>query len=179
MDSRGSTVGLANALRLASNLRFGVSVVNEYAARILRLGAGAQGWQKMNAAVLLARNGAKNHLFALTRAFDDDTLLTSGVARDPRARVRVRDVALAMALVLTGQKPTDYRFTADNPTPDGWRANHLNYYFTGTELTAIDAKRAAALAKWKKWEGGLHGSLAGPAGAALVLKKYPAKDHAE
>ena len=64
------------------------------------------------------------------------------------AEVQVRDVALAAAIIMAGQKPAEFGFTDRNANPDA--ADKLNfsttrYYFEN------EAVRKKAFAKWAGW----------------------------
>jgi hypothetical protein len=97
----------------------------------------------------------------------------------PHPNILVRDTALAMAVLLSGQNPARYGFSEHYPNNESLKYNYIHFRFREDGAKTTEAKRAAAFAKWREWEGGLHASLAGPAGIALVMKKYPAKDHAK
>jgi hypothetical protein len=178
LESRDGPVGLANAMNLVRSLRFEAAVAARLAVRVLRV-AGAQSYTKAQAAALLGQYGARERLFDLTELFNDETILVRGGPNTPHPTILVQDTALAMAVLLSGQNPDQYGFSEHYPNNELLKFNYINFRFREGNTKTTEAKRAAAFAKWKQWEGGLHGSLAGPAGAALVFKKYPAKDHAK
>ena len=86
---------------------------------------------------------------ALEKSFNDQTVLSTTIkivnGMQVRQSVEVRDAALVVAVVLTGQDPADYGFDAF-PKNTG-----LN--FTPTWAKISDEKRKAAFEKWTEWKG--------------------------
>lgn len=178
LESRDGPIGLASALSLVRTLRFEAGVATRLAARVLRA-AGAQPYTRAQAAAILAQYGDRSQLFRITELFRDEAILVRGGPNMPHPNILVRDTALAMAVLLSGQNTAQYGFSEHYPNNESLKFNYINFRFREAGTGTTEEKRAAAFAKWKTWEGGLHGSLAGPAGAALVLRKYPAMDHAK
>jgi hypothetical protein len=175
MDTRDGVSGLSNAVSMATNLGLGTDAVCKYAARQLAVDA-APPWVKAGAALTLARYNGKDHLLDVTRVFgDEEVLVRGGMLNNPQADVQVRDLALAMALLLTGQDPAGYGFTVGNGH-EQMKYQQTNYRFQPGGERSGDEKRAAAFARWREWELGLHAAVAGPPAAApLLAKKYPEK----
>ena len=59
--------------------------------------------------------------------------------------MQLRDVALAAALLLTEQDPTEYGFESANPAP------RATARYTYTMWRLAPDRRAAALQKWAEW----------------------------
>jgi hypothetical protein len=173
MDTREGVVGLQNAMSLAVNLRMDSRAVCKYAVRMLTA-PGAQPYYRAQGATMLARHNGRDYLFALTGLFADETVLVPGGPNNPQPEIQVRDVALAMALLLTGQDPSAYGIAVGS-TQEGMKYQYANYRFQPDAKGTAKAKRAAAFAKWRDWELGLHAALAGPPAAAPVV----AARHAE
>lgn len=172
MDTRDSLIGLQSATNLATHLQMGPRVVSKYAARQLVLD-GAQPWARANAAAMVAKNNGKEHLMAVTRLLTDQTYVVRGGPNNPQPDIQVRDVGLAMAVLLTGQDPAAYGLDAANSSKS-MKYQYTNFRFVGDGKTPPEAKREAALARWRDWELGLHAALAGaPAAASAVAAKYP------
>lgn len=174
MDTRDGVTGLQNAMSLATFLQLGQPVVAKYAAKLLTA-EGGQPWVRANAAAMVARNDGKDHLLAVTRLLADDAFVVRGGPNNPQPDIQVRDVALAMALLLTGQDPAAYGLAAANPGA-AMKYIYTTYRFTDDGKTTAEAKRAAALARWRDWELGLHAALAGaPAAVPVVAARTAAK----
>jgi hypothetical protein len=67
--------------------------------------------------------------------------------------LQLRDVALAMALVLHDQNPLDYGFECRFPRTSSTTnvADSLKYSF-GYYLFSTDIQRKAAFTKWDEWQ---------------------------
>ncbi|HVK16734.1 MAG TPA: hypothetical protein VM533_07275 [Fimbriiglobus sp.] len=178
MDTRDSMVGLQTAMSLATQFRLGSREIARYAARQLALDGG-QPWARANAAAMVARYGGREHLMAVTRLLSDPTFVVRGGINNQQPDIQVRDVALAMGALLTGQNPADYGLSAANENAV-MKYQYTNFRFVGDGKTQPEAKREAALAKWRDWELGLHASLAGaPAAVPVVAAKTALKGDAK
>jgi hypothetical protein len=103
------------------------------------------------ALAVLSRSGTKEHLPSLEKCFDDETLYTKARPQagqggvNDSIDVRVQDMALAAAVLVTGQKPSDYYFHEwTPPTSVSVKSRYINYY-----VRSVD--RAAAFAKFAEW----------------------------
>jgi len=175
MDTRDGVVGLTNAMGIAQNMNLGPQKVSAIAAKMLRtVGNANQMFNRANAITTIARHGAKEYLFEIAALFTDATPVVRAFPNNPQIEIQLRDIALAMALNLTGQDPKNYGYEALNTTP-GMQFSYSNFRFRTDDKQTADQKRAAAFAKWREYETTLHASLAGPAGSALVLTKFAEK----
>jgi hypothetical protein len=103
------------------------------------------------AAATLARIGGKEHIPHLEKAMKDEGVMITvrrSVVKNGKAElvsfdVQVRDAALAVSIILTGQKMEDYGFV------DHQKTNVATYSYTRYELP--DADRKAAFEKWKEY----------------------------
>lgn len=130
----------------------------ETACRLSARLLGAPGVSAMyrgRAASTLIESGGKEHVPLLARAATDEsvfyTLQVTGADGDSLAGfdVQVRDVALAVGVLLTGQRLTDYGFTdryGENLVNEAASYSYTRYYF------ADDAARKRAFAKWAEWQ---------------------------
>jgi hypothetical protein len=152
LDTRQDPIDMYNALNVSSNLG-----LPEHSCRLaVRLldAKGAQVYYRGNAAATLARLGNKSHIPLLEKSVEDATILTTlrkNVVKDGKAElvtteIQIRDVALAVSIILAGQKPDDFGFT-DQFKNNGNPANSYSY----TRYTLEDDQRKAALEKWKAW----------------------------
>jgi hypothetical protein len=174
MDTRDTPISLQSAINLATQLQFGPQVISKYSAKLLAVD-GAQPWNKAAAAAMIAKYGGKEHLMAVTRLLTDPTFVVRGGPNNPQPDIQVRDVGLAMAALLTGQDPAAYGLGAANENAV-MKYQYTNFRFVGDGKTPPEAKRDAALLKWRDWELGLHGALAGaPAAVSAVTTKYDEK----
>jgi hypothetical protein len=124
------------------------------AARLLVM-PGVTASYRGRAASHLAAYGDKRHL-ALLRKAANQTLVVYTVRITPLVEgaeellyeVQLRDLVLAVSLLMTGQKLEDYGF-ADRyggSASDRNSFTYSRYYFT------TDTARKAAFAKWEKWQ---------------------------
>jgi len=153
LDSRKDPVDMTYATTVASSLGLPEHACR-IAARIFEA-KGAVVYQRGNAAAILARLGNKSHLPLLEKALGESTVLTSirvnvpgkPVNEWPVHEVQIRDVALAVSLILSGEKLEDYGFT------DQYKANGVGgatYSYTRYYLT--EANRPEALVKFGFWK---------------------------
>jgi hypothetical protein len=114
---------------------------------------------KAQAACTVARVGKPADAALLAPLLKDDTQAHPGVVvvkngAQQRSPVQVRDVALAMSLLLTGQDPTAYglvsRYAGNAGSQETLRYSYLSYYFDDSDGQA-DAARSAAVTKWDEW----------------------------
>src|SRR5262249_61069561 len=100
---------------------------------------------RAQAAVPPVRLEGRQPLPALEQAMADTTPVLPARGPGPgigTEEIQVRDVALAAALTLTGQRPEDYGFVSRYGGASGLRASsYLSWYFP-------PGKRGAAFAKW-------------------------------
>jgi hypothetical protein len=125
---------------------------------------GAQQYQKQSAAALITRHGGKEYLPAITALFRDDTRLLFG--QNGQVEVQLRDFALAMAVILSGQDPKDYGFGTQAGSNEAMKLSYTYHRFYTDDKQTGEEKRAVAFAKWRAWEAGVYGAAAGTAGVA-------------
>lgn len=152
LDTRTDPLDMQYAMSVATSLNMPDQACR-LAVRLFQA-KGATVYYRGNAASTLARIGNREHVPLLEKAFTDNTVLTTirkPVAGKPSNEwetfdVQIRDVALAVSLILTQQKPDDYGFV------DQYKANGVNgVSYSYTRFYLPDAKRDEALAKWKEW----------------------------
>jgi hypothetical protein len=155
LESRQDPLDMQYAMTIANSLGLTEQAVR-LAVRLFET-KGAQVYARGNAATQLARLGNKSHIPLLEKAFTDDAVL--GIARVttpnkpvnewPTYEIQVRDVALAVSVILTGEKLEDYGFGdmfKANGNAVGTAFSHTRYYLE-------EDKRQAAFDKWKKEHG--------------------------
>ncbi|MBA4065071.1 MAG: hypothetical protein C0501_15420 [Isosphaera sp.] len=150
LTSRRDPLDMYNAVTVATSLGLSEEACRA-AARLLEA-KGAQVYYRGNAAATLVRLGNASHLPLVERALADDAVLVPaqqlvGAARPTRAEIQVRDVALAVSVLLSGQKLADYGFADLYPTNPAGGAGYTytRHYFPDGE------QRKAALVKWAWW----------------------------
>lgn len=147
IETRDDMSSMHFAMSMATSLSLPKSG-NAVAAKLLQF-KGASVAIRMNAALSLAKNGAKEQLGAIENAFDDDTAVTirRGAVNGgiENVTVQVRDIALAAAVMLTGQKTEDYGLV------EQYKQRPAVYAYNYTNWQMPDAKRKAAFEKWKAW----------------------------
>lgn len=113
--------------------------------------AGVTAISKASGAMAVAKVGNARHLPALESVFKDESVVRSvgvavvgGVVQPAAAKAtQLRDIALAAAILTTGQEPTDYGFDEQA----GLRSARFQY----TRWSIPAADRAAAFEKWAEW----------------------------
>lgn len=124
---------------------------------------------RAQAVVHLVRFDARDALPAIEKAMTDPTVVTSFAVAANADRtyepLQVRDVALAGALVMSGERPEDYGFVSRNGYNLGGRSltSYLQWVFPadrGTE-SFILSQRALAFSKWAAWREQNRGADAG------------------
>lgn len=179
MDTRESVVGISNAMNIAQATGMGTPVVSKYAAKMM-LSPQAHWFNRAQAATTLAKNNSKEHLFTITKLFTDEASVSRGNIANPQPDINVQDVALAMAVILSGQATKDYGFDEQTPGHAAMKYVYTNFYFRKDEAADTETRRAAAFAKWREWETNIVGSVTGPAiMAATMEQKYAVKEKAK
>lgn len=163
LDTRDGPNGRAVAMSVAQNLNLPADVINRYAARVLT-SEGVQLYQKPSAVAMLAKHDGKAYLPAVTALFRDDTRLL--FAQNGQVEVQLRDFALAMALVLTGQDPKEYGLGTQPGSSEALKFTYTYHRFYPDDKQTGEQKRAAAFARWRTWEAAVYGAAAGPAAVA-------------
>jgi hypothetical protein len=112
-------------------------------AKALKDGKAQQVYTKANALCCVGTLGNKDHLKVFTDLLKDDTQVQPFFVRGgQRGSVKVRDVALAMTIHLSGKNPKDYGFEMWNVYPN----QLIQYHQLGF---AADEDRANAFKKWE------------------------------
>lgn len=150
MDSRTHYIDLYQAISLAGTLNLKDVPVAKYAEKLLA-DKTCPATYRMNALSTLARVGGVEQLTTLAKSMDDKTPYTvrwfvngAQTVHD----IEVRDVALAMSILVTKQKPESYGFEVRNPNilNDAVKFSYMYYSFPDEKT------RAAAFAAWKDWQ---------------------------
>ena len=93
--------------------------------------------------------GVKSGRGALAAPLDDDTLVTNINLNGKMATVQLRDVALAMAIHLSGQKPQNFGYEFVREQPSGALSYHFYGFAADDDTKTANAKRAEARKKWE------------------------------
>jgi hypothetical protein len=123
-------------LELKEGLELALKVLKERVVKSRGLGG---------AMTTVGKLGTKQHLAALELFLDDKTVVGNFALARERGVTELRDVALAMAVHLTGQDHRGYGFVFSQHN------GHLKFYanFLGFHN---DEERDKAFAKWKEWK---------------------------
>jgi hypothetical protein len=100
---------------------------------------------RANVLSAVGRMGDKDTVAKLEPLIAEVTLVQQFALNGIRGTVQIGDVALAMAVHLSGQKPADYGYEAVKQNPN-WISS---YYYLGFQ---DDTQRNAAKKKWKGWQ---------------------------
>lgn len=154
LESRRDPIEMYTAMTTASTMNLPQQTVR-LAVRLFTT-PGAQVFYRGNAAATLARLGGKEHVPMLESIFEDNAILTTIRRVEPGGpgmpnkivnyEIQLRDVALGVAIVLTGQNHEEYGFV------DQFKANAgagVGYNYTRYYLS--EEKRKDAFEKWKAW----------------------------
>lgn len=137
LDSRTDSAGVISAMNIANSLQ--LADTSRYIERVLRA-PNLPAATKASAAAHLARRGGIEHLPKLAGLFNDDSV----VRRNPNQEdIQLRDVGLAMSLLLAGKNPTEVGFIAQSS------AANRKYYYWNYRFPSDDA-RQQAFNQWKQ-----------------------------
>jgi hypothetical protein len=144
-DSRTDAMEQYTALVVANNMQNDPAAAR-LAGRLLSA-TGIQGFYKTQALSTLCRLKSLEQIPSLEKVFDDQTVVaaTSKVVGGMviRQNIELRDAALAVALLLTGQDPSDYGFEAFPKT--------VGSNFSPIWAKIPEDKRKDAFDKWTAW----------------------------
>ncbi|MFO0825735.1 MAG: hypothetical protein U0792_21885 [Gemmataceae bacterium] len=151
-DTRHDPMEMYQALNLANNVGLPDHAGN-LAIRLFQSKGAPIIYRGMAAATLVRLNN-KNHIPLLEKAMTDNGIVYTirkplpgkPVGEWESHEIQLRDVALAVSLILTQQKPEDYGFV-DQQRGNGNPGTNYNY----TRLYLPEKQRDAAFAKWKEW----------------------------
>jgi hypothetical protein len=145
LESRQDPLDLQYAMTIASNLGLTDQAV-QLAVRLFE-SKGVQVYARGNAAATLARLGNKSLIPRLEKSFADDAVLYPARVNTNTHEIQARDVALAVSIIIAGEKPEDYGFA------DMYKANAAGIAYSFTRYYLEEDKRQAAFDKWKKEHG--------------------------
>ncbi len=111
-------------------------------AKALKDGKASQVYTKANAMCCVGTLGSKSHLPVFETLLKDDSAVQAfNVGGGQRGEIKVKDVALAMTIYLSGKNPKDFGFTMWNVYPN----QLIQYHQLGFGTPEL---RAAAFKKW-------------------------------
>ena len=157
MDTRTQPQSIYAAVNMANRYTSPMALP---AARKLASGkvAGGPGLYRGMAAAYVARFGTKDDLAVIEPMLEDKGVLTNmflGGVGNKRQVIQVRDLGLAMCLLMTKQEPADYGITfryKNNGTNDSLKYQYSAYHFEAETEEKADEKRDAAVKKFKEWQ---------------------------
>lgn len=155
-DTRTDGRTLAAAMTAATSLKL-PQVVIPLAKKTLTA-ENATAPQKAQAMCKVAQVGGEGDLPLLAPFTGNEDVAYNGVVivngQRQNQPVQVRDVALAMSVLMTKQDPTEYglknRYSGN--TSESLKYNYIAYYFDDADGKA-EEKREAAMGKWYEWAG--------------------------
>ena len=154
LETRRDPLDMYQAMSLATQLGLPDQTVR-MSIRLLTMPGAIVSYRGM-AANNLARYGTREHIPLLEKTMEDKAVLITirenvvnvPVAQWPTHEVQIRDVALAVSILLSDQKLEDYGFV-DHQKANKVPSNSSTYSYARYYLNEAD--RAAAFEKWKKW----------------------------
>ena len=150
-ETRTDPVEIYHAMTLSANPNLNLKGITpvKYALKLLET-KGASPFYKAYAVCALAKAGGKEQLPNIKKLFDDKTVIATAFVNNngvvERAEMQVGDIALAMALLVTNQKPEDYGFIARANLTDDQKYSYTAYRFPHNE------KRVETFKTFKKWD---------------------------
>jgi hypothetical protein len=158
LETRDAPASVDAAFRASQRLRLPTAVQARLAARVCSF-PGLSWLQRLAAIHALSQTRESEHLPALMRNFTDQSQLNRrGGVQDV---LQLRDIALAAAVQITGQDPTDYGFAKGF----GVMSGRYGEWGFAEDVGAVSAKRQEAFARWRAWEATVFGGAGGPAAA--------------
>ena len=140
-ENRSDVNSLSQALSVIQNMNLKEGL--EFAVKVMKM-KNLQVWTRAQAITVVGKMGGKDQLADMTAMFEDKTQVTNIQWNNVNITTNVNDIALAMAVHLTGQSHKDYGFDALETQPNLlWAYHYLGF--------STDEKRAAAFKKWKGW----------------------------
>ncbi len=146
ITTRTNEIGIRDAEHVCHLLDFGKERELSLTAKRVAL-KDSSSTSKLSGMSRLVGSGDKKYL-PVIRALLTDTSTVEALGKAPEREVR--DCALAMCLVATGQPPAEYGFVVASDLP-GLKAVANNYWFEDDKGGTAKQKREAAFAKWDKW----------------------------
>jgi hypothetical protein len=140
-ENRTDINSISQALQVVQqmNLKEGM----EFALKMMK-SKDLQIWTRATAMIAVGKLGGKEHVPELAAMFGDKTQVTNIQWNNVVINTQVNDIALAMAVHLTGQSHKDYGFDALQSQPGMlWAYHYLGF--------SADEKRVAAFKKWDAW----------------------------
>ena len=175
LETREGVVGISQAMGVAQSCGMEKAQISKFAVKLIGSPL-AREYNRALGVSMIARNETKEYLHVITGLFNDEGPLARGNVGNPRPDINLQDFALAMAVILTGQKLKDYGFEEVNAGYAAMKFSYTNYYFPKDTKMDTEARRAAAFEKWRTWESSVYGSLAGPAIVAASMEtRYTVK----
>jgi hypothetical protein len=140
-NGRTDVDSISNALAvvLNNNVKEGAG----FAVKMMR-SKDLRGWTRAQAITVVGKFGGKEHVSDMVAMFGDKAQVANVQRNNVKISTQVNDVALAMAVHLTGQNHLDYGFDLLQNQP----ALLWAYQYHGF---STDEKRAAAFKKWDGW----------------------------
>jgi hypothetical protein len=141
MEQRTDVNSVSNCLSMVQQLNIKEGV--DFAARVMK-NKEMQVYVRAQAATVLGKMGGKEHIAPLEGLLDDETQVSNFNLNGQPGATQMRDVALAMIIHLSGEKPQDFGFEFLKNHP----GTIFSYHYLGF---ADDKARSAARKKWKEW----------------------------
>lgn len=156
-DTRTDGRTLAAAMTAAATLKLSQVVIPLAKKTLAAENATPQ--QKAMAVCKVAQVGTEADLPLLAALTGNDDVAYNGVTIINGQRVnhpvQVRDVALAMSLLLSKQDPTDYglKNRYQGNTAESLKYNYITYFFEDADEKKVEERREAAMTRWYEWAG--------------------------
>jgi hypothetical protein len=141
MEQRTDVNSVNHCLAMVQQLNIKEGV--DFAARVMK-NKEMQVYVRAQAATVLGKMGGKEHITPLEGLLDDDAQVGNFNMNGQLCITQMRDVALAMVIHLSGQKPQEFGFEFLKNQPN----TVFSYPYLGF---ADDKERSAARKKWKEW----------------------------
>jgi hypothetical protein len=141
MEQRTDVNSVSNCLSMVQQLNIKEGV--DFAARVMK-NKEMHVYVRAQAVTILGKMGGKEQIAPLETLLDDETQVSNFNLNGQLGSAQMRDVALAMVIHLSGQKPQEFGFEFVKNHP----GMIFSYHYLGF---ADDKERSAARKKWKEW----------------------------
>ena len=136
VNSVSQTLSVIQNLNLKEGLEFAVRTMKSKDQQI---------WTRAQAMTCVGKMGDKTHLPSMEAMFEDKTQVTNIQWNNVNISTQLNDIALAMAIHLSGQAHKDYEFDALKTQPGLlWAYHYLGF--------SAEDKRIAAFKRYADWQ---------------------------
>ncbi|MCE9530750.1 MAG: hypothetical protein K8T89_06445 [Planctomycetes bacterium] len=140
-ENRNDINSISQTLSVIQNMNLKEGI--DFAVKVMKM-KDLQIWTRAQALTCVGKMGGKEHLAAMEAMLEDKTQVTNIQWNNVNISTQINDIALAMAIHLSGQKHNEYGFDALQSQPGLlWAYHYLGF--------STDEKRKVAYKKYADW----------------------------